>query len=120
MFNTYCEKKNKILLSEKTLLCLCDNIPNTVLKNIEKFETLKLSVLCNEYIINMMTPTINNNIDLFNYLFGYAWLRFYFEETINRYKVKTTDMYIFDINTASKLPAFYFNHNNPHNNRSCS
>ncbi len=76
-------------------------------------------VINNEYIINMMTPTINNNIDLFNYLFGYAWLRFYFEETINRYKVKTTDMYIFDINTASKLPVFYFNHNNPHNNAYC-
>ncbi len=76
-------------------------------------------VINNEYIINMMTPTINNYIQLFNYLFGYTWLRFYFEETINRYRVKTTDMYIFDINTASKLPVFYFNHNNPHKNAYC-
>ena len=73
-------------------------------------------VINNEYIINMMTPTIHKYIDLFNYLFGYAWLRFYFEETINRYNVKTTDMYIFDINTASKLPVFHFDHNSPHKN----
>jgi hypothetical protein len=73
-------------------------------------------VINNEYIINMMTPTINKYITLFNYLFGYAWLRFYFEETINRYNVKTNDMYIFDINTASKLPVFHFDHYNPHKN----
>jgi len=76
-------------------------------------------VINNDYIINMMMPTIHNNIQLFNYLFGYAWLRFYFEETINRYRVKTTDMYIFDINTASKLPVFYFDHNHPHKNAYC-
>jgi len=76
-------------------------------------------VINNENIINMMTPTIHKYIGLFNYLFGYAWLRFYFEETINRYNVKTSDMYIFDINTASKLPVFYFDHNNPHKNAYC-
>jgi hypothetical protein len=76
-------------------------------------------VINNEYIINMMTPTIHKYINLYNYLFGYAWLRFYFEETINRFKVKTTDMYIFDINTASKLPVFYFNHDTPHKNPYC-
>ncbi len=73
----------------------------------------------NEYIIKIMSPVINNNINLYNYLFGYAWLRFYFEETINRFRVKTDDMYIFDINTASKLPVFYFDHKNPHNNPYC-
>ena len=76
-------------------------------------------VIKNYYIMNLMTPIIHKNINLFNYLFGYAWLRFYFEETINRYHVKTTDMYIFDIDTASKLPVFYFDHNNPHKNAYC-
>ena len=76
-------------------------------------------VINNEYIIRMMTPTINENIELFNYLFGYAWLRFYFEETINRYHVKTTDMYIFNINTASKLPVFYYDYKKPHQNAYC-
>ncbi len=76
-------------------------------------------VINNEYIINMMTPTINKHINLYNYLFGYAWIRFYFEETINRYNVKTDDMYIFDINTASKLPVFHFNHSFPQKNPYC-
>ncbi len=76
-------------------------------------------VINNEYIIKMMTPVIHKNINLYTYLFGYAWLRFYFEETINRFRVKTTDMYIFDINTASALPVFHFNHSNPHNNPYC-
>jgi hypothetical protein len=76
-------------------------------------------VINNEYIIKMMTPVINKNINLYTYLFGYAWLRFYFEETINRFRVKTNDMYIFDINTASALPVFYFDHKNPHNNPYC-
>ena len=101
-----------------------------VLDNNESYKYSLFSNLCvskkychlvinNEYIIKMMTPTINSNIYLYKYLFGYAWLRFYFEETINRYRVKTTDMYIFDINTASQLPVFHFEHKNPHNNPYC-
>lgn len=76
-------------------------------------------VINNETIIKMMTPIIHQNINLYTYLFGYAWLRFYFEETINRFRVKTNDMYIFDINTASQLPVFHFDHKNPHNNPYC-
>lgn len=99
-----------------------------ILNNVQKY--LLFSNLCvskkhchlainNSYIITMMTPVIHQNISLYAYLFGYAWLRFYFEETINRFRVKTTDMYIFDINTASVLPVFYFNHNVPHSNPYC-
>jgi hypothetical protein len=98
--------------------------------NNQKYKYLLFSNLCvskkychlvinNEHIIKMMTPVINQNINLYSYLFGYAWLRFYFEETINRFRVKTNDMYIFDINTASALPVFYFDHKNPHNNPYC-
>ncbi len=76
-------------------------------------------VINNEHIIKMMTPVIHQNINLYTYLFGYAWLRFYFEETINRFRVKTDDMYIFNINTASQLPVFHFDHKNPHNNPYC-
>jgi hypothetical protein len=103
---------------------------DTLDKNNQSYKYLLFSNLCiskkychlvinNEYIIKMMTPVINQNINLYSYLFGYAWLRFYFEETINRFRVKTTDMYIFNINTASALPVFYFDHKNPHNNPYC-
>ncbi len=76
-------------------------------------------VINNEHIIKNLSPIIHQNINLYTYLFGYAWLRFYFEETINRFRVKTNDMYIFDINTASLLPVFHFEHKNPHNNPYC-
>ncbi len=76
-------------------------------------------VINNSYILDMMNSTIKKYSELYQYLFGYAWLRFYFEETINRYCVKTTDMYIFDINTASKLPVFYFDIKEPHKNPYC-
>ena len=59
-------------------------------------------------ILQLMKPVINRYIQLYRYLFGYSWIRFYFEECINRHRVKTTDMYIFDINTASNLPVFEY------------
>jgi hypothetical protein len=73
-------------------------------------------VVNNFHILNIMKSFINKNIYEYHYMFGYAWIRFYFEETINRFNVKTTDMYIFDINTASELPVFYFDYKKPHNN----
>lgn len=73
-------------------------------------------VINNHHILNIMKSHINHNIYTYQYMFGYAWIRFYFEETINRFHVKTSDMYIFDINTASELPVFYFDYKKPHEN----
>lgn len=77
-------------------------------------------VVANEYILSLMTQHIHSNINIYCYIFGYAWLRLYFEETINRFNVKTNDMYIFDIDTASKLPVFHFNLNDPLANPYCA
>ncbi len=73
-------------------------------------------IINNKDVLTIMKDFINTNIFLTKYLFGYAWIRLYFEETINKFHVKTNDMYIFDINTACKLPLFYFNHENPYSN----
>ena len=73
-------------------------------------------VLCNEKMLELITPYIIKNIGLYEYLFGYAWLRFYFEESIKHKNMKTSDMFIFDINTASKLPVFHFDYTNPYTN----
>jgi hypothetical protein len=43
---------------------------------------------------------------LYRYLFGYAWLTFVIEENINRTNTNKNSRYIFDINTANKLPVF--------------
>jgi hypothetical protein len=71
-------------------------------------------VINNKDVLTIMKPFITNNIHLVKYLFGYAWIRLYFEETINKFRVKTNDMYIFDINTACQLPLLFFNHQKPY------
>jgi hypothetical protein len=68
-------------------------------------------VINNENILNLMMPTIHANINFYKYIFGYAWIRFYMEECINTFKVKSTDMYIFTIDVACKLPVFYYDQN---------
>jgi len=73
-------------------------------------------VLNNIQILNMMKSYIYKFSELYEYLFGYAWIRFYLEECIKRSYVKTSDPFIFDIDTASKLPVFMFNKYNPHHN----
>ena len=73
-------------------------------------------LVVNSNIISMMDEYIYKYLNIVEYLFGYSWLRFYFEECISKYNMKTTDMFIFEIDTASKLPVFHFDYNNPQKN----
>ena len=70
----------------------------------------------NYTILQMMLPHIIENIILYEYIIGYSWLRFYFEECISKFNMKTSDYYIFDAETASILPVFYFDYNSPQKN----
>jgi hypothetical protein len=73
-------------------------------------------VVNNYYILNLMSNEIKRFAPLFRYLMSYSWIRFYFEECIKKSYVKQSDEFIFDINTASKLPVFPFNHTKPKQN----
>lgn len=73
-------------------------------------------VINNKTLLIDMKNTINTNIEVFKIVFGYAWIRFYFEESICKFYMKTTDYYIFDLDTASHLPVFHFDHNLPTSN----
>ena len=73
-------------------------------------------VLNNEPVLTMMSSTIKSHAPLFRYLMSYAWIKFYFEECIKKSFVQTSDDFIFDINTASKLPVFPFSHKKPKEN----
>ena len=53
---------------------------------------------------------------LFRYLISYSWIRFYIDEIKKNIYIKTTDTFIFDINTASLLPVFPFSHIDPNKN----
>ncbi len=76
------------------------------------FNTLLISkdychlVLNNSVVLDKMQPLINKYYHLYRYLFGYAWMCFYTEECIFKTKTQNDNRYVFDINTASKLPVF--------------
>jgi len=49
---------------------------------------------------------MNKYGQLIRYYFGYAWLTMYMEESIKKGYITSNDRFIFDIETASKLPYF--------------
>jgi len=69
--------------------------------------------LNNIYLLRLMKETIHKYIELFRYLISYAWLRFYFDESIKKSYMNKNDNFIFDINTASELPMFPFLKSSP-------
>lgn len=50
---------------------------------------------------------------LFSYLWSYAWLTLYMEESIKRTRILTNDRFVFTLESASKLPYFPTIVNNP-------
>ena len=50
---------------------------------------------------------------MFKYIIGYAWIIFYTEESIKKSNIDVNDRFVYDIDTASLLPSFYFPNNNP-------
>jgi hypothetical protein len=65
-------------------------------------------VVNNEKVLDLMKDELSSKTSLYRYLMGYAWLRFYFEESIKKRNIDIKDEFIFDINTASKLPIYPF------------
>ncbi|AYV78759.1 MAG: hypothetical protein Edafosvirus30_10 [Edafosvirus sp.] len=76
------------------------------------FNTLLLSkdychlVLNNSEVLDIMKPTITKYMPVYRYIMGYAWLSFYIEECIFKTKSTKEKRYVYDINTANKLPVF--------------
>jgi len=63
-------------------------------------------VLNNDFILDLVSPLINKYKILYKYIFGYAWLYFYIEECIKKSRITINDRFVFNIDTASKLPSF--------------
>jgi hypothetical protein len=70
-------------------------------------------VINNSYILEMMKDCIKDFSQLMRYIMSYTWLKMYFDESILKRKIKTSDSIVFDINTAEKLPLFPFSYENP-------
>jgi hypothetical protein len=67
-------------------------------------------VLNNQKVLVFMAHIMKKHYNLFRYLIGYAWITFYINESIKKSHVKTTDEFIFDINTAHVLPTYNYSH----------
>jgi hypothetical protein len=107
-----------------------ENIYNLILELPERerfilFSNLIISknyshlALNNKELLLFMKPIIHTYIQLFRYLFGYAWIRFYIEESI-KHNITKDDQFIFDIDTASELPLFPFCMTKPKLNPYCT
>lgn len=73
-------------------------------------------VINNKYVLDIMLPKMKIMTHLFKYLLSYSWIMFYYEECLKKTDMKTNDTFIFDIDTASRLPVFPFIHERPTEN----
>lgn len=65
-------------------------------------------VINNIHILERMKPLFDKFAPFYKYLLGYSWLCFNIEESIMKTKSTKKNRYVFDINTANKLPVFPF------------
>ena len=73
-------------------------------------------VINNKYILEIMIKKMKPLTCLFKYLLSYSWIMLYYEECIKKTSMKTSDTFIFDIDTASLLPVYPFIHSKPNEN----
>lgn len=73
-------------------------------------------VLGNSRILTETGPLFEKYKPVMRYLLGYSWVTMYLEESIRKRKTMQIDRYVFDLDTASKLPIFPFSQEAPHLN----
>ncbi len=102
---------------------------NQIYKSIPS-EYLKYTFICNMLVTRTHCHLVLNNPELlqiaepiftkykvvFKYLIGYAWLTFRNEEALMKTKIKDDARFIFDIDTANKLPVFPFSYDDINQN----
>jgi hypothetical protein len=58
--------------------------------------------------LSLTEDIFNSYSGIFKYIIGYAWITFRLEEGIKKTNIKDDDYFVFDIDTANKLPIFPF------------
>lgn len=64
-------------------------------------------VINNSAMLDLIKPLFDKYKVFFKYSFAYAWLCMYIEECIFKTKSTTKSRFVFDIETANKLPVFF-------------
>ncbi len=65
-------------------------------------------ILNNKELLTLSEDIFNTYSGILKYIIGYAWLNFRLEESIKKTNTSDDDRFIFDIDTANKLPIFPF------------
>lgn len=65
-------------------------------------------IINNSKILDAIGGIIEKYKPIFRYLIGYAWISLYMEESIRKTRTKQIDSFVFNLDTASKLPFFPF------------
>jgi len=63
-------------------------------------------VLNNSIILTKMKPLFDKYLPFYRYILGYAWITLYTEECLLKTKSTVSNRFVFEINTANKLPIF--------------
>lgn len=73
-------------------------------------------VLQNASLLEASKELFTQFAPIFRYVMSYAWLTLLKEENATKTKITLSDRFVFDINTASNLPSYYFNPTETHLN----
>ena len=65
-------------------------------------------ILNNKELLSLSEDIFNTYSGILKYIIGYAWITFRLEEGIKKTNINDDDRFIFDIDTANKLPIFPF------------
>ncbi len=118
----YIDKIEDLTISEQTIEEL---LLNYSLNEKEKYYLLCNMLLSKKYchyvlnnnkILKANKDILDKYAPVIKYILGYAWISMYMEESIKKTRIKQTDRFVFDIETATNLPVFPFNPETPHMN----
>jgi hypothetical protein len=73
-------------------------------------------ILNNKDLLQISEPIFNICAPIFKYLIGYGWLSLRLEESLRKKKISNKDRFIFNLETANKLPIFPFSYDDINNN----
>jgi hypothetical protein len=110
-YKLYYVQKNIVNISNELVVNLLNNMKSNKLKF--NFFNMILSskkhchlAINNESALKLMHPIISSAAPFYKYLFGYAWINMYLEECIVKTYATPNSRFVFNINTANKLPYF--------------
>jgi hypothetical protein len=73
-------------------------------------------VLGDPEILDEMSSLMRSCKPFYKYIIGYAWVGFYLEESIKKTRTLKTSRYVFNLETACRLPVYPFCSKQPHLN----